>query len=104
LRSCKLRRPSYTQTVATNAEPVAGGHAARTALLALTAAAAAGLVVVGVLGADTDDRPGSAIYKPFVIMEEIFEMTGSFLFGVALLIVLAAVLDRRRASGIPEVA
>jgi hypothetical protein len=45
--------------------------------------------------ADTDDRPGSAIYKPFVIAEEILEMTGSFFFGVPLLIVLAAVLEQR---------
>jgi hypothetical protein len=49
--------------------------------------------------ADTDDRPGSAIYKPFVITEEILEMSGSFMFGVALLIVLAALVERRLPAG-----
>ncbi len=38
----------------------------------------------------TDDREESASYKPLVVIEEALELTGSFLFGGALLIALAA--------------
>jgi hypothetical protein len=47
----------------------------------------------------SNDDPVRSIYKPVTVAEEVLEMTGSFLFGVALVIVLASVFERRTADG-----
>ena len=69
---------------------------ARAAWLAAPVAWVASQVLAEV--AWSNDEPVRSIYKPVTVTEEVLEMVGSFLFGVALLIVLASLLERRRSA------
>lgn len=46
----------------------------------------------------SNDDPVRSIYKPVTVAEEVLEMTGSFLFGLALLVVLASFFGARGGS------